>query len=106
MFVVGWLFGLFRGPDLRPLGMSLRLEILLHASSWVAFHGCSLELINGGWQCWGLIAVGWRTPTKGRTNKSEAHRATREIAVTLCTHPSMGCSCGSIYSGRSMVLLQ
>jgi hypothetical protein len=28
MFVVGWRFGFFRGPDLRPLGMSLRPKSL------------------------------------------------------------------------------
>jgi hypothetical protein len=56
MFVVGWLFGLFRGPDLRPDGMSFRLETLFLASSWVAFCGCSLELRNGGRQCWGSVA--------------------------------------------------
>jgi hypothetical protein len=41
MFVVEWLFGLFRGPDLRPHGMSFRSEASYQASSWMAFRGCS-----------------------------------------------------------------
>jgi hypothetical protein len=55
MLVVGWLF---RGPNLRPVGMSLRPDSLFQASSWVAFHGCSLNLTNGGHQYWGSIAGG------------------------------------------------
>jgi hypothetical protein len=47
----GWLFELWQGPDLRPLGMSLQLKAPLQVSSWVAFHACSLELTNGGRQC-------------------------------------------------------
>jgi hypothetical protein len=58
MFVVEWLFGLFRGPDLRPLAMSLRSEAPLQASSWVEFYGRSLEFTNGGCQCWVSIAEG------------------------------------------------
>jgi hypothetical protein len=58
MLVAGWLLGLLQGPDFWPLGMSLRPEALLQASFWVAFHGCSLELTNGGSQCWGLVVEG------------------------------------------------
>jgi hypothetical protein len=61
MFMVGWLgwlFGLFRGPDFWPHGVSLRSKALFQASSWVAFHGCSLELTNGGLQCWDSVAEG------------------------------------------------
>jgi hypothetical protein len=47
MFVLELLFGLFRGPSLRPFGLDLRAEALFQASSWVASHGCSLELTKG-----------------------------------------------------------
>jgi hypothetical protein len=39
MSVVVWLSGLFRGPDLQLLGMSLQPKSLFQASSWVAFRG-------------------------------------------------------------------
>jgi hypothetical protein len=55
MFVAEWLFELFHGPGLRPLGMDLRAEAPFQASSWVASRGCSLELTNGGRQYWGSI---------------------------------------------------
>jgi hypothetical protein len=58
MFVVGWLVGLFRELDLWLLGMRLRLESLFQAFASVAFCGCTLELTNGGRQCWGSIAGG------------------------------------------------
>jgi hypothetical protein len=51
MFVAELLFGLFHGPGLRPFRMHLRAEALFLSSSWVASHGCSLELTNGGRQC-------------------------------------------------------
>jgi hypothetical protein len=66
-FVVGWLFGLFQGPELRLLEMSLQPEALFRASFRVVFHGCSFEHTNGGCQCWGSIAGGYRTPAgKGK----------------------------------------
>jgi hypothetical protein len=58
MFVVGRLLGLFRGPELRSLEMSLRPEDPFWVSSWVAFRECSLGHTNGGRQCWGPIAKG------------------------------------------------
>jgi hypothetical protein len=70
MFVVGWLLGLFRGPELQSLEMSLRPEAPFRVSSWVAFHGCSLEHINGGHQCWGSNVEGYRTPT-GKVNDAQ-----------------------------------
>jgi hypothetical protein len=63
MFVAELLFGLFRGPGLRPFRMDLRAEALFLTSSWVASHGCSLEITNDGRQCWDSIAGGYRTPT-------------------------------------------
>jgi hypothetical protein len=51
MFVAELLFGLFHGPGLRPFQMHLQAEALFLSSSWVASHGCSLELTNGGRQC-------------------------------------------------------
>jgi hypothetical protein len=62
--VVGWLFGLFRGLELRSLEMRLRLGAPFRASFWVAFGGCSLEHTNGGHQCWGLMVGCHRTPRK------------------------------------------
>jgi hypothetical protein len=38
--------------DLQQLEMSLHPETLFLVSPWVAFHRCSLELTNGGRQCW------------------------------------------------------
>jgi hypothetical protein len=77
MFVAELLFGLFRGPGLRPFGMDLRAEALFHASSWVASCRCSLELTNSGHQCWGSIARSYQTPTgkeKGtQTRKGKWH---------------------------------
>jgi hypothetical protein len=63
MFVAELLFGLFHGPGFRPFRMNLRAEALFLASSWVVSHRCSLELTNGGRQCWGLIARDYQTPT-------------------------------------------
>jgi hypothetical protein len=57
--VVEWLFGLFRGLELRLIVRDRRPKVPSQASFWVAFRGCSLEHTNGGHQCWGPIAEGY-----------------------------------------------
>jgi hypothetical protein len=54
----GWLFERWLGLVLWLLGMTLQPEAPFRISSCVAFHGCSLELTNGGHQRWCLIAEG------------------------------------------------
>jgi hypothetical protein len=49
--VVGWMFGLFRGSELRLIARDRRPDVPSQVSSWVAFHGCSLEHTNSGRQC-------------------------------------------------------
>jgi hypothetical protein len=51
--VVEWLFGLFRGSELRSIARDCPPKVFSRASFWVAFHGCSLKHTNGGHQCWG-----------------------------------------------------
>jgi hypothetical protein len=101
MFVAEWLFGLFRAPGLWPFGMDLRVEALFQASSWVASHGCSLELTNDGRQCWGSIAGSYRTPMrKEKELERERESDTKSKANSCCKIlPPWGCPSGSIYRG-------
>jgi hypothetical protein len=52
-----WLFKRWWGLVLWSLGMSLGSEALFRVSFWVAFCGCSFELMNSGCQCWVSTAV-------------------------------------------------
>jgi hypothetical protein len=61
---LGWLFGRWLGLALQVLGMNLRSEAPFRISFWVAFCGCSFELINGGRHCWVSTAGGCRAPTR------------------------------------------
>jgi hypothetical protein len=62
----GWLSERLLGLVLRLLGMSLRPETPFWVTSWVAFRGCSLELTNGGCQCWV-----WTTARLSSTNECD-----------------------------------
>jgi hypothetical protein len=80
-FVVGWLLGLLRGPELRSLAMDLRLRAPFLTSFGMAFHGCSLEHTNGGRQCWGSIAEGYRITTREqKKTKRETESGTENDA--------------------------
>jgi hypothetical protein len=101
LFVAEWLFGLLRGPGFRSIGLTLRPEALFQLSSWVASHGCSLKLTNGGCQCWGLIAGSYQTPT-GKEKELERERESgTKSKANSCSKISLpwGCPCGSIYRG-------
>jgi hypothetical protein len=70
----GWLFERWLGLVLRLLGMCLRLEAFFWVSSLVAFPGCSLELTNGGHQCWVLTAM-----RLSSTNKCDMRKTSTTI---------------------------
>jgi hypothetical protein len=99
-FMVGWLFRLFQGHELQPLEMRLRQGAPFQASFWVAFCGCSLEHTNGGLQCWGSIAGGYRTPTREEETLSRKREMSQRMMQTVVHQsPPLGCPCGSIYRG-------
>jgi hypothetical protein len=90
MFVAELLFGLFRGPGLQLFGMDLWAEALFRASFWVASHGCSLELTNGGRQYWGSIIGGYRTPTGKEKNLEWEKESGTDSKANSCSkilHP-------------------
>jgi hypothetical protein len=66
--------------DLRPLEMSFQSESFFLVSSWVAFHGCSLELTNGGCQCWVLMV----------TRLSSTNKCDRKTMSTIIRHVVIG----------------
>jgi hypothetical protein len=92
-FVVGWLFGLFQGPELWPLEVRLRPSAPFRVSFWVAFHGCSLEHTDGGCQCWELTAEGYRAPTREEMLNRKQKVAWR-MSQVVPIHPLWGARAG------------
>jgi hypothetical protein len=104
--VVGWLFELFRGLELWPLEMRLRPRAPFRASFWVAFRGCSLEHTNGGRQCWGSIAGGYRAPMREEKALNRNQKVGwRMMQVVANQFPPWGARVG-LFIGRSRASLQ
>jgi hypothetical protein len=67
----------------------------------VASHGCSLELTNGGRQCWGSIAEGYQTPTgKEKELEQEKESGTESKANSCRNLPPCGGARAGLFIGE------